>query len=71
VRKPEAANFVAEDDLEVIVTKIDIFPHILPKPYCDKMLSMGDNITVCLSRQENARKCCDSTKLETREVKLV
>ena len=40
----------------MIVTKIDIFPHILPKPYCDKMLSMGDNITVCLSRQENARK---------------
>jgi uncharacterized protein len=26
----------------VIVTKIDIFPHILPKPYFEKMLSMSD-----------------------------
>jgi len=24
------------------MTKIDIFPHILPKPYFDKMLSMSD-----------------------------
>ena len=24
------------------MTKIDIFPHILPKPYFDKMLSMND-----------------------------